>query len=169
MEHETESSAPVVSNRVMEIVVAGLFAAVSIIVMMDSSRIGAGWASDGPQAGYFPFYVGLVMFVSALAIMGTAIFKQTNADSGTFVERHQLALVLKVLVPSAIFVALIAFLGIYVAAAIFIAFFMYWVGKYPIQTIIPIAVGVPVALFVAFEIWFLVPLPKGPVEAMLGY
>ncbi|WP_029011376.1 tripartite tricarboxylate transporter TctB family protein [Azospirillum halopraeferens] len=169
MDHETESSAPVVSNRVMEIVVAGLFALFSIIVMMDSARVGAGWASDGPEAGYFPFYVGLIMLVSALAIMGTAIFRQTNADSGTFVEKHQLALVLQVLVPSSVFVALVSFLGIYVAAAIFIAFFMYWVGKYPVQKIVPVAVGVPVALFVAFEIWFLVPLPKGPVEAMLGF
>jgi len=28
---------------------------------------------------------------------------------------------------------------------------------------------VPFALFLLFEIWFLVPLPKGPLEEFLGY
>ena len=64
---------------------------------------------------------------------------------------------------------LIFLVGIYLASAVFIAFFMWWLGKYPVAKIIPVAVGVPLALFVMFEIWFLVPLPKGPLETALGY
>ena len=92
-----------------------------------------------------------------------------DPNRGTFVERGQFVLVMKVLIPTIVFVGLIWLIGIYFAAAIFIAFFMYWLGKYPIQKILPVAILIPLALFVMFEIWFLVPLPKGPVEAMLGY
>jgi len=168
VEHETQSSEPVVTNRTMEIVAALFFATVAVIVMADSLRVGAGWAPDGPRAGYFPFYVGLVMLVSSLSTLGIAVFRRAG-DKSTFVERDQFALVMQVFVPSMVFVVAVGFIGIYVAATLFIAFFMHWVGRYPARTILPVAVLVPMALFVAFEIWFLVPLPKGPLEAMLGY
>ncbi|UEM25217.1 tripartite tricarboxylate transporter TctB family protein (plasmid) [Skermanella mucosa] len=158
----------VVSVRTMEIVTAALFAIVAAVVMYDSSRVGAGWASDGPEAGYFPFYVGLIMFVSSGVILVTNLINRTP-KAATFVERGQLKLVVSVLVPAIVFVALIWVLGIYLAAAIFIAFFMSWLGRYPVLKILPIAILIPLALFVMFEIWFLVPLPKGPVEAFLGY
>ena len=77
--------------------------------------------------------------------------------------------VLQVLVPTIAFVGLIWILGMYLAAAIFITFFMWWLGKYPLQRIVPVAILVPLFLFMMFEIWFLVPLPKGPIETALGY
>jgi putative tricarboxylic transport membrane protein len=86
-----------------------------------------------------------------------------------FVERSQLKQVLQVLVPTAIFVVSIGFLGIYLASALFITFFMWWLGKYPLYKILPIAILIPVLLFFMFEVWFLVPLPKGPIEDALGY
>lgn len=156
------------SYRSVDAVVALLFMALSCVVMWDSWKIGAAWASDGPQAGYFPFYIGLIMFIASLGTLVTAIITKTpNLD--TFVEKGQLKSVLSVLIPTAVFVALIPFLGLYVAGAIFIAFFMVAIGKYNIVKAIPIAIAVPLALFVLFEIWFLIPLPKGPVENMLGF
>ena len=157
-----------VSYRSVDAGVALLFMALSCVVMWDSWGIGAKWASDGPQAGYFPFYIGLIMFISSLGtLVGAIITKTPNLN--TFVEKGQLMSVLSVLVPTAVFVALIPYLGLYVAGAIFIAFFMVAIGKYNILKAIPVAIFVPLALFVLFEIWFLIPLPKGPVENMLGY
>ena len=168
MSQPNRNEESVVSVRTMEIVTAALFAIVAVVVMYDSSRVGAGWASDGPEAGYFPFYVGLIMLVSSgVILVGNLLDKAPKA--ATFVERGQLKLVVSVLVPTIVFVAVIGFLGIYVAAAIFIAFFMSWLGKYPVVKILPIAILIPLALFVMFEIWFLVPLPKGPVETFFGY
>jgi putative tricarboxylic transport membrane protein len=157
-----------VSTRVMELVVAGLFMALGALVMWDSWRLGAGWASDGPQAGYFPFYVALIMSIASAATFVTNLVGSTQ-DWSNFVDRSQLKLVLKVLVPTIVYVVLIGYLGIYVSSAIFIAFFMAWLGRYPIQKIVPVAVLVPLLLFMMFEVWFLVPLPKGPLEAGLGY
>ena len=76
---------------------------------------------------------------------------------------------LQVLIPTIIFVVLSIYIGIYISTFLFIGFFMTWHGRYPIWKTFPVAALVPVALFVIFEIWFLVPLPKGPFEHWLGY
>ena len=167
MAPEAEHNQNTISNRTMELIVAGLFIAASILVMYDNWRIGARWAEDGPQAGYFPFYIGAIMFIAS-AVTFTMNFLAPSGASSNFVDRNQLKQVLSVLIPTMLFVALIGLLGIYVASAIFITFFMWWLGKYPLYKILPIAILVPVALFFMFEVWFLVPLPKGPLEAALG-
>jgi putative tricarboxylic transport membrane protein len=156
-----------VSTRTVDIVVAVLLVAVGGVVVWDSLRVGITWESDGPQAGYFPFYVGLIVVLSSLANLVVAVIGR--GPGGSFVERGQLISVLKVLIPAAIFVAAIGWLGIYVSAAIYIAIFMAWLGRYKPWRIVPIALGVPFVLFMLFEVWFLVPLPKGPLEAALGY
>ena len=130
-------------------------------------RLGARWAEDGPQAGYFPFYVGLLVCVSALVNFVMALVNRKDPGR-EFVELDKLKLVLAVLVPAAIYVALISWIGIYVASVIFIAFFMRWLGKYAWWKVAVVSVGVMVAFFLIFEVWFLVPLPKGPVENLLG-
>ena len=157
-----------VSTRTMELVVAALFMALAGLVMADSWRIGARWAEDGPQAGYFPFRVGAIMFIVSAATFVVNLRARGTA-SAVFVGRTEFKQVLQVLVPTVVFVASIGLIGIYFAAAIFITFFMWWLGKYPIHKILPIAIAVPIVLFVMFEVWFLVPLPKGPIETALGY
>jgi hypothetical protein len=163
---------PVASMRAAELVMAGLFAAFGALVMWDSRRLGASWAEDGPQAGYFPFYIGLFIVVSAVVI----IFRALNlGEKGrvAFVERGQLRMVLLVMVPTVVYAALIAnpwfSLGIYLSSAIFISFFMWHLGKYRWTRIAPVAIGVSVFFFVLFEVWFKLPLPKGPIEAAFGF
>jgi hypothetical protein len=152
----------------MELVVSGAFIALSFVIMYDNWRIGARWAAEGPQAGYFPFYIGLIMFVASAATFGIHLAARSR-DPANFVDRSQLAQVLKVLIPTIAFVVLIWLIGIYVAAAVFIAFFMVWLGRYPIVKVAPVALLVPLVLFMMFEVWFQVPLPKGPIETALGY
>ncbi len=167
-EHTTAPGQYTVSYRSMDVFVALLFMVVSVIVMWDSWSIGAGWASDGPQAGYFPFYIGLIMFIASLGtLVQSVVTKTPNLE--TFVTREQLKLVLSVLVPTLVYVGFLPFLGIYVASAIFIAAFMVWLGKYPVWLAAAVGIGVPLYLFMMFEVWFLIPLPKGPVETMLGF
>jgi len=99
--------------------------------------------------------------------LGTSLLAGAESRSN-FLGRSELVRVLQVFVPTVIYVLLIGFLGLYVSSAIFIAFFMAWLGKYPLYKIVPVAVLIPVALFFMFEVWFLVPLPKGPLETALG-
>ena len=167
-----DDNKPVASVRAAEMAVALAFLVFGLVVIWDSRRLGADWGSDGPQAGYFPFYVGLLVCVSSVANLLRAI---GMGDKGKepFVERGQLRMILVVIVPTIIYVALISnpwfSLGIYAASTLFIAMFMHFLGKYSWRKIIPVSVGTMVFFFLMFEIWFKVPLPKGPLETAFGF
>ena len=150
-----------------EIAVAALFLMAGVLVMYDSVRLGATWGDDGPKPGYFPFYIGLIITVAA--VMNLARGFMIPADKNPpFVLAGQLKMVLTVLVPAAVYAAAIGWIGIYVASILFIAFFMRWLGKFAWWKVVAVSAGTAVALFLIFERWFLVPLPKGPIEAFLG-
>lgn len=157
-----------ISNNTAEIATSLGFLFIGAVVMFDTQRLGASWSSDGPQSGYFPFYVALIMSLASLGILVQAILKR-GKSSGTFATHEQLISVFKVLVPAVFFVVGIYFLGVYVAGALYIAFFMMWLGKYSLLRSVAMGIVISVLMFLTFEVWFLVPLPKGPIEALLGY
>jgi hypothetical protein len=156
------------SIRATELVVAGLLFMLGALVAWESQRLGARWGDDGPQAGYFPFYIGLLICISTLVVFGRAAF-DARGGKRALLSRNQLRMVLLLLVPSIVYVALIHVLGIYVASALFIAFFMIYLGRYSWVSTLPVAIGVSLAFFVLFEVWFKVPLPKGALEAAFGW
>ena len=150
-----------------EIALALVLFALGAIVIFDSVRMGMRWGPEGPQPGYFPFYLG-VFICSACVVTIVLAVLMPAAKNRAFVKVGQLKLVLSVLVPSAVFVALVGWIGIYVSAVLFVALFMRWLGKYPWWKVAAVSIGHSVILFCIFEIWFLVPLPKGPLERLLG-
>lgn len=169
MSHETDNGRGI-PTRAVEIASAAGILALGGVVVFDSLRLGAKWADDGPQAGYFPFYVGAILCVCALALLANAAVGKFTG-SRVFVSKVQLRRVLQVFVPAAIYVAGIQLIGIYVASACYIAFFMRWLGKYSIGFGIGLGVGMMVVFFLMFEIWFKVPLYKGLWNPLLwlGY
>ena len=160
-------SRPAFRHKSAEVFLAALFFVLGVLVMWDSARLGARWAEDGPQAGYFPFYIALFICIASAVNLAMAL-RLRGEQNRTFVETGQLKLVLVVLIPAAIYVGLIGWLGIYVTSAFFIAFFMRWLGKYPWWKVAAVSVGTSVVFFFIFEVWFLVPLPKGSLEQALG-
>ncbi len=170
-----------ISTPAMDVAVALIIFAVGALVVVDSFRLGASWGDDGPQSGYFPFYIGLLLCVSAMATLAQAAFdewKRRGQFAGAVAERRrqfvawsQLRQVFAVLVPALAYVLLVQFLGLYVASAIYIALFMVWLGHYPWLKSVAIALAVSVSLFLMFEVWFKVPLYKGTWDplAWLGY
>ncbi len=156
-----------ISQKAVDLFVAGAIMTLAALVMYDSQRLGSKWASDGPQAGYFPFYIGLIMFTASVVTLFQALTSKKSRR--VFVDSTQFRSVLAIFVPSAIYIGGIYLLGIYVASMIFLFYFMRVHGGYRVQVIAPVAIGVPALLFMMFEVWFLVPLPKGPVEALFGY
>jgi len=164
---EEEQEAPGVSVRAVEIGVVLIFIALGVVVMADSIRVGIGWSDNRPESGYFPFYIGIIM-TAASVVVGAQAFR-SRAPRKVFVAHTQLRSVLALLVPTAIYVALIAPAGIYVSSAVYLAYFLRRLGRYRWPIVAALATAIPAALFVLFEIWFLVPLPKGPLEEWLGY
>jgi hypothetical protein len=155
------------SLRSAEIGIALVFLALAALVIFDSVRQGARWLEEGPQPGYFPFYLGVIIAVASAVTLVRGLLLPPEKNKA-FVKVGQLKLVLSVLVPSAVYVALVGWLGIYVSAVLFVALFMRWLGKYPWWKVGAVSVGHSIVLFLIFEVWFLVPLPKGPLERLLG-
>ncbi len=164
---DRESASLAVRTRGPELAVAGLLFVIALLVITDSLRVGIGWADDGPRSGYFPFYIGLLLAASSGWVLVTQLLRWRR-DHEEFATRRQIGLVVSVLVPIMVYTGLILVLGIYVASALLIGYFMVRHGRYPARLTLPVALGVPVIVFAVFEKWFLVPLPKGPLEHLLG-
>jgi putative tricarboxylic transport membrane protein len=155
------------TQRSVEIGVTLAMAVFSLIVIAGSIQAGIGWGAEGPKAGFVPFYVGLLILGSSVINLGAVLSERS--DKRLFAEWGQLAKVMSILVPTSIYVAAIPWIGIYVASVILIAVFMRWLGRYTWSLVAAISLGVPLAVFLIFERWFLLPLPKGPIEEFLGF
>jgi len=167
---DAAGSRALAKNCTVDMVVAAILFVFGAVVVVEARRLGAGWTSDGPGAGYFPFYIGLIVCISAVGVIWQARAAKTR-DEATFVDREQLGRVLSVLVPAAIYVLGIWLVGIYVASTIYIALFMIVLGKYPAMKSVVLEVIVNVVFFMMFEVWFKVPLYKGILDPLrfLGY
>jgi putative tricarboxylic transport membrane protein len=157
-----------VSNRTMEVITAAVLGGLGGILIWDSRRIGFGWADDGPQAGYFPFYIGVIL-VGVSIINLISAMRSGDEGSAAFLSRNQLRMVMSLLIPTTIFVIAVKWLGIYLSSALLISWFMRRMGGFSIAKTLAVSLGVACFLFAMFEIWFGVPLPKGPIENLLGF
>ena len=153
--------------RMADIVCGVFLAVVAVVVLVEGLRLGIGWSTDGPQAGFFVFYLGLALLLSAVLVVAGAVRRARHA--APFVGPGQLRSVATVLFPAVAMVVLTHGLGLYVSGALYLAVYMRWIGRHRWVTTALVAIAIPVVTFLVFEVWFLVPLPKGPLEAGLGY
>ena len=154
-----------VSMKTAEIFVAAVFVIFGLAVAIDSYRLGAQWGTDGPQSGYFPFYIGVMIVAASLVTLVQAVFGKTQGG-GLFVEWQALKPVLAVLIPAAFYVLAVQLIGIYIGSAVYIAGFMVWLGNYTWPKAAAISGAVIVSLYLMFEIWFQVPLFKGSYDLL---
>ena len=172
----TEKAAPPspaggITMRSAEIAIALIVFGLGALVVYDSVRLGWRWGIEGPQAGYFPFYIGFVICISSAVILAQALRGRSHPRGEIFVEWQALRQVLSVLLPAALYVFAIQMIGLYVASALYIAGFMIWLGKYGWMKSALLGLAVSALAFVTFEVWFQVPLHKGAYDplAFLGY
>ena len=171
MEQEQGGGTPArgaVSERTVGAVTAIVFFLIGVVMIVDNYRIGAGWSREGPEAGYFPLRIGVIICVASALVLFEGLFGKGDRNR-VFVTFGRLRHVLAVLLPTVVYVLAIKFVGIYVASAVFIAAFMRVMDRFSWLKTIAISVGVSAALFWLFELQFTVPLPKGPLESMFGY
>ena len=149
-----------------------IFAAVVFLIgaagIYGAADLTTGWAEDGPQAGYFPVRIGIILMVVSLLIgvqawRARAALRQVPVTDGPGARR-----VLGFALPIVALVAVSQWLGLYVGMALYLFAVIRFQGRRPWHTAIGVALGVTVVTFVVFEKWFLVPLLKGPLEVMLG-
>jgi hypothetical protein len=152
--------------RTADLLTAALLAAVGALVLWDALRLGIGWGTDGPQSGFFPFWLAVLLLGSCAAIVIQAL---RRGRAVPFASWEALGSVLKVLAPATGAVVLMHWVGLYVASALYMGVYMRWIGRHSWAAVLVVSVGFAVTTFLVFEKWFLVPMPKGPLEAWLGY
>ena len=156
--------------RKADVVVALLLLGLGLVVLVEGWRLGIGWSTNGPQPGFFVFYLGLALGLSCLVLLAQARGRPDSpVGRNPFVEPGQFGSVVKVAVPAGVMIFLTHFVGLYVAGAVYLGIYMRWIGRHSWALTVLLAVAIPVATFLVFEVWFLVPMPKGPLEAVLGY
>jgi putative tricarboxylic transport membrane protein len=163
-----DNSPSVVSTRTIEIVVSLLLLALAGLLCFDNWRTGIAWEADGPQAGYFPFYLGLMLAAASLYGLVTSLLTGAGA-ARIFLTRDQLRRVMQVFIPTLLFCLLTQWLGLYVASFLLIAGFMRLIGRIALWKSLLTALLFALIMFVTFDIAFDVIMPKGPLEAALGY
>ena len=161
-------SPAVASARGVEIVTSLLLLAFAALMAYDNWRIGMGWASDGPRAGYFPFYLSVILGAASLYGLVAALRNRAGV-SDTFVTRDQLRRVLQVFVPTCLFCLLTQWLGLYIASFLLVASFMRVIGRIALWKSLLTSFLFTLAMFITFEVAFDVIMPKGPVEALFGH
>ena len=162
-----DNSPAMTSIRTVDAVAALLLLLLALTLGYDNWRTGAGWESTGPQPGYFPFYLSVILAGASLYGLVAAFLSRKEARE-TFVTQAQLRRVMAVFVPTVLFVLATQFLGLYVASFLLIAGFMYFVGKIAWWKSLLTAFIFTAAMFITFDIAFDVIMPKGPLEAALG-
>jgi len=164
-----EPNSPAVTDtRVAEAVVCLLLLGLALLLGYDNWRTGIGWDPTGPQAGYFPFYLSVIL--GGASVYGLIVTLLTSKEAAeTFVTRAQLRRVMAVFVPTLLFCLATQFLGLYVASFLLIAGFMWLIGKIALWKSLLTAFIFTALMFVTFDIAFDVIMPKGPLEAAFGY
>ena len=154
------------SRRSLELGTAatlGLFAAT---VIAGALQLDTGWGATGPQAGYVPLRLGILLLVVSLLLLWQA----ARGDAGgSFATREELGRSLALLLPTLAMVVAMPWLGTYLTAAAFLAFMARRHGGLRWSRALALATGIAVLFFLIFELWFGVPLAKGPIENWLGY
>lgn len=152
-------------HRAVEIGVAVAMIAFGAAIIVGSLQVGIGWGAEGPKSGFFPFYLGVAIIAASVMNLVASAAQDPHK---LFADWSQLASVLSVVIPTALYVVAVPWTGIYAASLVLIAVFMMWLGRYSIAMSAATSIGTVVAIYLMFEKWFLVPLPKGPIEDFFG-
>jgi len=163
-----EDSPALASTRSADIAVSSLLLAFAALMAWDNWRTGMGWAPDGPKAGYFPFYLSVILGGASLFGLVKTLLDRGSAGE-SFVTRAQFRRVLQVFVPTLAFCLITQWLGLYVASFLLVAGFMRFIGRIAWWKSLLTSFVFTVAMFVTFQVAFDVIMPKGPLEALFGY
>jgi hypothetical protein len=150
-----------------ELGLAALTALTGALTAYGSLELGASWTDHGPEPGYFPYYVGLIL-IGASLWNGAKALRRRADEAEPFLEREQTSRLARFLLPMAAFVVVTVLLGLYVGSALYLFWVAWRQGGYRPHLAALLGVAFSLFLYVVFEIAFQVPLLKGPLEPLLG-
>lgn len=155
--------------RRADVAMAAGFLLISVVLLREARRLPI-WTSEGPGAGFFPFWLSVGVAVSAVIVFaGSLRAVAANGPGGPFIPPHAWKPLLVVFTPMVAIILFLNYLGLYLGGAIYLMGYMWLVGRFRWPIILLVSILVPLALFLIFERWFLMPLPKGILLEYLLY
>ena len=143
---------------------------IGLLAMVDSIQLDIGWGMEGPRAGFYPFIMSLAVVVGSVIILVQAFRRQGVSRSGQpFISPEAIKPVLKCVVPAALMVLLTEYIGLYVAAGLYMAVYMRWIGRHRWRTVLILSIAIPLASYVVFDKFFLIPMPEGSLPRLLPF
>jgi len=148
--------------RKAEIWVSLAFMLLGIIVIADSIRLGFMWGMSGPESGFFPFYLGVGVVISSVIVFynNFTLYRKEGAGK-PLMPPGALKPILWVVIPSTAMVLITELVGLHIAAALYLVFYMRVVGKIGWVTTLLVSIISPLTLYITFDMLFLIPLPQG--------
>lgn len=160
---------PFISGFAVESLFALVTCAFGALIIYGALEFNVGWGDIGPEAGYFPFRLGILIVLASLVNLVLAFIRRNTLAADTFLTSKQTRNVAAFVIPVVVLVGVTMLLGLYVAMALYLLFTVGLVGRHRLWVTIAVAVGTPLILFVLFEYVFITPLLKGPLENLLGW
>ena len=140
----------------------------AVLVARESLQLNIGWGLNGPEGGFFPFWLAVGLGVCSMSILVRAIWQASSTLHQPLVRKGGWVPLLKVAIPATVMVALTELIGLYLAAALYIAFYMRGIGRHHWLLVLAVSICIPLGSYFLFDKWFLIPMPKGWWGAYLG-
>ena len=155
-------------TKTADIITALIIMLFGVIVAADSIRIGIGWAADGPEGGFFPFAMAVLVIGGSVLVIRQAI-KGTSSVKGNkrFVEVGGMKPILIVVIPACLMILFIDVVGLYISAMIYLVGYIKWAGDHSWRTSLLVGILVPLVSYIVFEKFFLIPMPMGLFGAQI--
>ena len=136
----------------------------SVLVMIECFRLGFGWDEmSGPQAGFVPFYLAMLMILSSLFIFYLGWKGEKKEDDNFFINREGMMEAIKIAATALLFTIILVFAGVYFAMLIFAPIFVRWLGKHNWPTVIMFTIGITLAIYFGMEVGLKIHLPRSPL------
>ena len=147
--------------RKADILVALVLLGLAVLVAWESLQLNIGWGLNGPQGGFFPFWLAVGLGLCCLVILAQAFWSPSLSLRRPLVRQGGWVPVFQVALPAVALVALTEMIGLYLAAALYIGFTMRWTGRHHWLLVLALSIGIPLGSYFLFDKWFLIPMPKG--------
>ena len=147
-------------------IIASLIIVSSLYFMWHAVALPIGWngLEGGPGGGAFPFWLSAVMLICSAIVFW-------RSSSGTRFQKFSfdISMIKPILLVSSSLictVALISFIGAYIALFLFLFWYLWVIGGHSLRLSLIIPVLTPILMFFFFEVTLKIILPKGVSEPL---
>ncbi len=141
-----------------ELITAVVSIVISLIAIIEAVRLGFGWETDGPQAGFALFWLAMMMFVCSAGLLALAV--RSKDEEEFFVSREGKMEAIRIAFTSVLVTIGIIFMGVYISTLVYCALFSRWLGKHRWPAVIAFSIITTLAIFFGMEKGLKIPLPK---------